>query len=45
MGHNLPLPVWPTVVAAVARHADRADHAERADRFERTRRPDARMAP
>jgi pimeloyl-ACP methyl ester carboxylesterase len=45
MGHNLPLPVWPTVVAAVGRHADRADRAQRTDRFERAARAVARMAP
>jgi pimeloyl-ACP methyl ester carboxylesterase len=25
MGHGMPTPVWPTIVAAVARHAARAD--------------------
>ncbi len=25
MGHDLPAPLWPTIVAAVTRHADRAD--------------------
>jgi pimeloyl-ACP methyl ester carboxylesterase len=25
MGHDLPLPMWPTLVAAIARHAERAD--------------------
>jgi len=27
MGHDLPSPLWPTIVAAVARHAERADAA------------------
>jgi hypothetical protein len=25
MGHDLPAPLWPTLVAAIARHAERAD--------------------
>jgi pimeloyl-ACP methyl ester carboxylesterase len=25
MGHDLPSPLWPTLVAAIARHAERAD--------------------
>jgi len=25
MGHDMPSPLWPTIVAAVTRHADRAD--------------------
>lgn len=25
MGHDLPPPLWPTLVSAIARHADRAD--------------------
>jgi len=25
MGHDMPAPLWPTIVAAVARHAERAD--------------------
>lgn len=25
MGHDLPSPLWPTIVAAIARHAERAD--------------------
>ena len=25
MGHDLPAPLWPTLVAAIRRHADRAD--------------------
>lgn len=25
MGHDLPVPLWPTLVAAIARHAERAD--------------------
>ncbi|MBA3454129.1 MAG: alpha/beta hydrolase [Deltaproteobacteria bacterium] len=25
MGHDLPEPLWPTIVAAIARHAERAD--------------------
>ena len=25
MGHDLPPPLWPTLVAAVTRHAERAD--------------------
>jgi pimeloyl-ACP methyl ester carboxylesterase len=25
MGHDLPTPLWPTLVAAIARHAERAD--------------------
>ena len=25
MGHDLPSPLWPTIVAAVTRHAKRAD--------------------
>jgi len=25
MGHDLPEPIWPTLVAAIARHAERAD--------------------
>jgi len=25
MGHDLPPPLWPTIVAAIARHAERAD--------------------
>ncbi|MBA2542954.1 MAG: alpha/beta hydrolase [Deltaproteobacteria bacterium] len=25
MGHDLPIPLWPTLVAAIARHAERAD--------------------
>jgi len=25
MGHDLPRPLWPTIVAAIARHAERAD--------------------
>jgi pimeloyl-ACP methyl ester carboxylesterase len=25
MGHDLPRPLWPTLVAAIARHAERAD--------------------
>jgi pimeloyl-ACP methyl ester carboxylesterase len=29
MGHDLPSPLWPTIVAAVARHAERADAAAR----------------
>jgi pimeloyl-ACP methyl ester carboxylesterase len=28
MGHDLPAPLWPTLVAAVARHAERAEGAE-----------------
>lgn len=27
MGHDLPSPLWPTLVGAIARHADRADDA------------------
>jgi pimeloyl-ACP methyl ester carboxylesterase len=25
MGHDMPMPLWPTLVAAIARHAERAD--------------------
>ena len=25
MGHDMPMPLWPTIVAAIARHAERAD--------------------
>ena len=25
MGHDLPPPLWPTLVAAIKRHAERAD--------------------
>ncbi|HEY5928578.1 MAG TPA: alpha/beta hydrolase [Kofleriaceae bacterium] len=25
MGHDMPAPLWPTIVAAIARHAERAD--------------------
>jgi pimeloyl-ACP methyl ester carboxylesterase len=25
MGHDMPAPLWPTLVAAIARHAERAD--------------------
>ena len=25
MGHDLPPPLWPTLVAAITRHAERAD--------------------
>ncbi|HEU4731056.1 MAG TPA: alpha/beta hydrolase [Kofleriaceae bacterium] len=35
MGHDLPPPLWPTLVAAIARHAERADHAGRAGRADR----------
>ncbi|HET9622530.1 MAG TPA: alpha/beta hydrolase [Kofleriaceae bacterium] len=32
MGHDLPRPLWPTLVAAIARHAERADaRASRVD--------------
>jgi pimeloyl-ACP methyl ester carboxylesterase len=42
MGHDLPPPLWPTLVAAIARHADRADGADHADRADHTDRADAR---
>jgi pimeloyl-ACP methyl ester carboxylesterase len=29
MGHDLPTPLWPTLVAAIARHAERADSRAR----------------
>jgi len=29
MGHDMPPPLWPTIVAAVARHAERADSRAR----------------
>jgi len=25
MGHDLPPPLWPTLVAAITRHAERAE--------------------
>ena len=25
MGHDMPAPLWPTLVAAIGRHAERAD--------------------
>ena len=25
MGHDMPIALWPTIVAAIARHAERAD--------------------
>jgi pimeloyl-ACP methyl ester carboxylesterase len=28
MGHDMPPPLWPTLVAAIARHAERADRRE-----------------
>lgn len=28
MGHDLPTPLWPTLVAAIARHAERAERAD-----------------
>jgi len=44
MGHDLPSPLWPTMVAAVTRHAERAERAPR-DWLARSDRGDARMAP
>lgn len=35
MGHDLPPPLWPTLVAAIARHAERAEHPDRAHRGHR----------
>jgi pimeloyl-ACP methyl ester carboxylesterase len=29
MGHDMPAPLWPTIVAAIARHAERADSRAR----------------
>jgi hypothetical protein len=29
MGHDLPIPLWPVLVNAIARHAERADATPR----------------
>jgi hypothetical protein len=35
MGHDLPAPMWPTIVAAIARHAARAERGDHKHHFDR----------